>query len=280
MIARPSPSNNPEAWPDLAQVQRPPRVPRLPLSWRGETVGSITPELAATVALALRDGSHIKLLIQEHESHVGCALQAHGVENLSDALLPVVQVLKACGRSGPWRNELVPVANVAGNTVALVERGVVRVLGLCTQAVHLVGRRHDGAIWVQQRSLTKPNDPGLWDTLMGGTVAGSETVEDTLARETWEEAGLHLTDLTDVAHRGHFTATRPVPDGGNEGYLVENTHWYTATVSQGSVPVNQDGEVDHFECWSEAQVRHAVEKGLFTPEAAWVLMRVLNAQGH
>jgi 8-oxo-dGTP pyrophosphatase MutT (NUDIX family) len=188
----------------------------------------------------------------------------------------LAQSLRACGLSGPWRNELLPVADESGQTLGLVERGVVRVLGLRTQAVHLVGLRPDGAVWVQQRSLTKPNDPGLWDTLMGGTVAGNETVAETLERETWEEAGLHLADLGQVTHHGHFTATRPVPDGGGAGLLVEDTHWYTAIVPLGLLPVNQDGEVDHFECWPPAQVREAVAQGLFTAEAAWVLQQVLG----
>jgi len=29
------------------------------------------------------------------------------------------------------------------------------------------------AIWVQQRALDKANDPGLWDTLMGGMVSAA-----------------------------------------------------------------------------------------------------------
>ena len=44
---------------------------------------------------------------------------------------------------------------------ARVERGVVRVLGITTYAVHLVGSRRDGAVWVQQRAFDKATDPGL-----------------------------------------------------------------------------------------------------------------------
>jgi hypothetical protein len=39
---------------------------------------------------------------------------------------------------------------------------------------------------VQQRALDKANDPGLWDTLMGGMVSAADTVATALARETWE----------------------------------------------------------------------------------------------
>ena len=73
-------------------------------------------------------------------------------------------------------------------TIGQVERGAVRPLGIATQAVHLVGHAADGRIWVQQRALNKANDPGLWDTLMGGMVSAADTVATALVRETWEEA--------------------------------------------------------------------------------------------
>jgi 8-oxo-dGTP pyrophosphatase MutT (NUDIX family) len=141
--------------------------------------------------------------------------------------------------------------------------------------VHLVGLRSDGRLWVQQRSWHKPNDPGLWDTLVGGTVSAGETLAQTLERETWEEAGLRLADLSGLTLGGRFTASRPVPDGGGAGYLMEDTHWFTVTVPDGLEPRNQDGEVDHFEAWTPAEVAQALSHGRFTPEARWVLAETL-----
>lgn len=260
----------------LASVQRPPAAPRWALCVGGDAIGSVLPAVADALALALPLVLGVKLVKQELKSQYSIALDAVFSSNLTAALGVLADTLRTQGLSGPWRHECLPVANAAGHTLAQVERGVVRVLGLRTQAVHLVGLRPDGAVWVQQRSFSKPNDPGLWDTLVGGTVAGLETVADTLARETWEEAGLHLAALGGLTHHGHFTATRPVPDGGGAGYLVEYTHWFTATVPHGLTPVNQDGEVDHFECWPPAKVLDAVAQGLFTPEAAWALTQVMS----
>ena len=59
------------------------------------------------------------------------------------------------------------------------------------------------------------------------------------------------------------------------GPLVEDTHWYTAPCRRTGTS-EQDGEVDHFECWPPVQVREAMAQGLFTAEAAWVLQRVLG----
>jgi len=249
---------------------------RLPLLWGGLVVGSVAADVAE--ALCAQSTAVPACCLQKIQQHnqPGYALEPFSTGDFTMHMARLAHALRACGRSGPWRDELLPVADGSGQTLGLVERGVVRVLGLRTQAVNLVGLRPDGAVLVQQRSLAKPNDPGLWDTLMGGTVAGNETVAETLERETWEEAGLHLAALSNVIHHGHFTATRPVPDGGGAGLLVEDTHWYTALVPLGLEPVNQDGEVDHFECWAPARVREAVAQGLFTDEAAWVLQRVLG----
>ena len=249
---------------------------RLPLLWGGRVAGSLMPAVAEWLGTQSAAGDGYRLQKTQLQSQWMYALEPLSIHDFTLCMEQLAQVLRVGGLSGPWRNELLPVADESGQTLGLVERGVVRVLGLRTQAVHLVGLRPDGAMWVQQRSLTKHNDPGLWDTLMGGTVAGNETVAETLARETWEEAGLRLAELGQVTHHGHFTATRPVPDGGGAGLLVEDTHWYTATVPLGLEPVNQDGEVDHFECWPPAQVREAVAQDLFTAEAAWVLQRMLG----
>eukprot|EP01034_Spumella_vulgaris_P040863 gene40863-50561_t len=88
-------------------------------------------------------------------------------EEVTPALNAVAAALHAAGRCGPWRNEQLAVTNAQGEVVGTVERGAVRVLGITTRAVHLVGLAPDGRMWVQKRSLTKPNNPGMWDTLMG-----------------------------------------------------------------------------------------------------------------
>ncbi len=261
-------------------VQLPPRALRWPLHCLGRQVGSVEPSVFA----ALETGSGMTpaetsplLLVKEQRSNTNKTLEIVCTHEHHDATLAqLATTLLRTGYCGPWRNECLPVMDECGYLWANVERGVVRVLGLRSQAVHLVGLRPDGHIWVQQRAFHKPNDPGLWDTLMGGTVAAGETVAHTLVRETWEEAGLHGSQLPPPVWGGRFTASRPVPDGHGTGYLVEDTHWYTVTIPNGVAPQNQDGEVDHFECWSPAQVLSALYADRFTPEARWVLAQVLQ----
>ena len=263
---------------DLARwreaVQQPPRTPRVPLWLGAHQVGSVEPATWAQVGPALAQAGHVPYQIiqtSEHQNQYRYAVEPDFDENLGF----IAAALAQAGAAGPWRNERLPVRASDGAVCARVERGAVRVLGIPTQAVHLVAWRSDGCLWLQQRAHTKPNDPSLWDTLMGGTVSAGETIADTLVRETWEEAGLHLADLTGLRWGGQFTASRHVPDGGGAGYLVEDTHWYTVHVPDGLQPCNQDGEVDHFEAWSPSAVADAMRAGRFTHEACWVLAQVL-----
>ena len=182
-----------------------------------------------------------------------------------------------------WRNEALAVSNAKGERVGQVERGAVRTLGIATRAVHLVGWSPDGRIWVQQRAFDKANDPGLWDTLMGGMVSAQDTVDSALERETWEEAGLRLDALAAVQYGGSFTVRRPTgePDGGGEpdsmGYMIEDTDWYQCTVPDGVVPVNQDGEVAQFLLLAPDELVARLHRNEFTLEAALVLVA---AMGH
>ena len=143
------------------------------------------------------------------------------------------------------------------------------------------GRSPDGRIWVQQRALDKANDPGLWDTLMGGMVSAQDTVETALARETWEEAGLHLDALGAVQRGGSFTVRRPTgePDNDNDGmgYMVEETDWFECIVPEGIVPVNQDGEVAQFLLLEPDELATRLHRDEFTLEAALVLQATLGA---
>jgi len=173
--------------------------------------------------------------------------------------------------SAPWRDERLAVAAAEGPALAAVERAVVRVLGITTWAVHLVGFAPDGRVWVQQRAFDKAVDPGRWDTLMGGQVSAGESVEETLERETQEEAGLAIADLIDVRHRDRITVRRPVA----EGYVVEHIEVFEATVPAELAPTNRDGEVERFDCLEIAKLQNELAAGAFTLESTLILDRSL-----
>jgi 8-oxo-dGTP pyrophosphatase MutT (NUDIX family) len=183
----------------------------------------------------------------------------------------VAQALREAGLLGAWRNELLPVLSDGGLRVGLIERAAVRALGLATTAVHLTAQAPDGHTWVQQRAFDKPNDPGLWDTLMGGMVSAADTLAQALERETWEEAGLRLEQLQGLAHAGHLVIHRPSGGADTVGYTVERIDWYRATLPEGVVPENQDGEVECFDCVNTERLRADIAAGRYTLEAALIL---------
>ena len=259
-----------------ASAQQPPARPRQPLLVAGQVVGSVAEGFLNKIGLHRLLDKRYKLSNSEHSGapawHLDVPMGA-----ATEALNTLAAALRDADLCGPWRNEQLAVCNPAGEVVATVERGAVRVLGVTTRAVHLVGLAPDGRMWVQKRSMTKPNNPGQWDTLMGGMVSAADSLPQALARETWEEAGLRVDALADVTHGGHVSFSRPSREGGGAGFMVERIDWFRAQVPHGVAPENQDGEVERFELLHQSEVCDRVAQGQFTLEAGLVIAGFLGA---
>ena len=256
------------AWPWLDDARRrasQPRDPaRLPLlaAVGDDAIGSLDPVLARRLMAAD---------LPLRPEGAGWRVAAP----LDPSLATIARWLDAHGLAAPWRDELLAVTTSTGAQVGVVERAVVRVLGIATTAVHLVGVADDGRFWVQQRALGKATDPGLWDTLMGGQVAAGEKVETSLERETMEEAGLAVADLVDVQRRDDIVVRRAVA----EGDLDERIAVFGARVPAPLVPVNRDGEVERFDCLDRDALIKRLAAGAFTLEATLILGAELERGG-
>jgi 8-oxo-dGTP pyrophosphatase MutT (NUDIX family) len=225
-------------------------------------VGSVEPEVAERMSAA---GLPVRRLSE------GWQVDAPAARSLA----AIAAWLRDAGLTGRWRDELLAVVDQHEGAVAEIERSVVRVLGLTTYAVHLVGFTFDGRrTWVQQRAFDKATDPGRWDTLMGGQVAAGETLASALARETEEEAGLDVASLLDLRRGDRITLRRPVA----EGYMVEHIDAYTARLPEGVEPANRDGEVVRFECLDAVELEKRLARGEFTLEASLVLATATTAR--
>ena len=244
----------------------PPRRPRLPFYVGPHLVGTVEPGFLDAMA------RHLAGDLVFDAGRGAWHLQGEPTPSLAR----LADALRDAGLAHAWRDEQLAVPDDRGRPVGTIERAVVRGLALTTQAVHLVGMSPDGRHWVQQRAFDKPNDPGLWDTLMGGMVAAVDSVQTALVRETWEEAGLRLEALHGVRHGGHVTTRRPCDDGGGAGYVVERIDWFVATLPEGLVPENQDGEVERFELIDEAELWRRLLGNAFTTEAALILAACLG----
>jgi len=244
----------------------PPLQPREALYVAGQAVGSVQRGLLFDLGL-----DHLQAMgIDVVQRDAAWWLQAEAGDSATLALNRLAQVLRADGRCGPWRNEQLAVRNPEGECIATVERGAVRVLGIPTEAVHLVGVAPDGRLWVQQRAADKAMFPNRWDTLMGGMVSAGDSPDTALARETWEEAGLRLAALEDLRYGGFFELAQPSDEGDGCGYIHERIHWYVVTVPDGVAPDNQDGEVQGFALLAPEVVQAWAASEQFTPEAGLV----------
>ncbi len=262
----------PPAW--LAQTRAQaacgPAQARVALRVDDAQIGSVAPEIIERIGpQRLLDKRH-QLSLEEHDGAPAWHLQG---SDASAALNALAEALRAAGCCGPWRGEQLAVCDARGRRMGTIERGAVRPLGIATDAVHLVGVAAGGAgLWLQQRSFSKAYRPGEWDTLMGGMVSAADTPAQALARETREEAGLAVDALAGLREGTPLWLDQPSDEGGPcLGHLRERITWWSATLPAGTLPANQDGEVERFECWSHAQVRERLAQGVFTPEAALVL---------
>ena len=253
------------AW--RARADQPPRRPRVPL-WAGaERIGSVEPTLFQDALPPAVIGASGLVQAVRRASEDGWQINGELTASLAELAL----AMREAGIAHAWRDEQVRVTGERGEALGTVERGVVRTLGITTFAVHLAGLSPEGDHWVQQRSLAKPNDPGLWDTLVGGMIAACDTTAQALQREAWEEAGLKLEQLAYLRRGGRIDIRRPSGDGPH-GYVVEQVEWYRCVLSEGVVPANQDGEVAQFRRMQTDELCEALLREQFTVEAALVLL--------
>ncbi len=86
--------------------------------------------------------------------------------------------------------ELFDVVNEHDQVVDRRSRREVHRLGLRHRAVHVLVFNHRGEIFLQQRSIKKDRQPGLWDSSASGHLDSGEDYDACAQRELREELGL------------------------------------------------------------------------------------------
>jgi 8-oxo-dGTP pyrophosphatase MutT (NUDIX family) len=195
----------------------------------------------------------------------------------------MAMLLRDANRLGKWRNELLRVTSPDGSILGFVERAAARALGIKTFAVHLM-LYCDDKVWVQQRAFDKATDPGMWDTCVGGLVAGDESFELSLERECMEEAGIDLPVLRKLGamlERGRtITVRRNLASGeAYEGYMHEDLLVWDLNVDASFKPRNNDGEVAQFALWPVDQLIEHLAAGQLTLEAMLMCAESLQRRG-
>ncbi|WP_027211491.1 NUDIX hydrolase [Burkholderia sp. WSM2232] len=197
------------------------------------------------------------------------------VDLRSAALASVIGALAAEGRIPGWRNETYAIRNAFdARPLAYIERAASRFFGTMTYAVHLNGvveYTNGGApsggaprLWIARRSETKATDPGMLDNVVAGGIGWGFSVETTIVKECWEEAGIP----EEIAVRAVAGRTAHVLQSLPEGTQAEQIFIYDLVLPADFVPRNQDGEVGEHRLARIDEVARWIEEGAMTVDAS------------
>jgi isopentenyldiphosphate isomerase len=183
------------------------------------------------------------------------------------------------GRLPGWRDEFfcfweTPACppDVSTPPFFCVERAGFRHLGIMSHAVHINGFLPNGDLWCGRRALNKATDPGLLDNLTAGGLSAGETALSTAIRELQEEAGLNVSQPSQLAWAGAIRMQRQAPEGRHDETLLV----YNLMLSEHVRPQNMDGEVQEFLRLTPADTIARMQAGQFTEDACMALAVGLN----
>jgi 8-oxo-dGTP pyrophosphatase MutT (NUDIX family) len=247
-------------------------VPLVAFDVQGHTLGWLRPSFAN----ALERWPHWFTFLPEG---VRFAATPDTVESRSAALAQVTRALAAEGIIHGWRDETVSVSHhYAAPEMLRIERAATRAFGMMAYGAHLTGftrRQGELHLWIARRSSAKSVDPGLLDNLVGGRIASGFTVEETIRKEAWEEAGLAPAMLAGVPCVGALRVEYGVPEGLHREILFVHDLWLPPDFT----PRNTDGEVAALYCLGVPETIEALLAGEFTPDAGTVTVDALLRQG-
>ncbi|MDX1922644.1 MAG: DUF4743 domain-containing protein [Alphaproteobacteria bacterium] len=141
--------------------------------------------------------------------------------------------------------------------VALADRALIPFLGFVAYGVHCNGYvKKDGTIslWVGKRSSDRGTDPGKFDHMIAGGQPHGLSVQENLAKEAHEEAGVPAKLAALAKPVGCITYTRALPNSIRRDALF----LFDLKCPNDFTPHNQDGEVENFRLMPASEVLHLI----------------------
>jgi len=187
----------------------------------------------------------------------------------SAALATVIGALAGQGRIRGWRDETYAIRNAFdGSPLAFIERAAARFFGTMTYAVHLNGivkyADRAPALWIARRSETKATDPGMLDNVVAGGIGWGFSIEETIVKECWEEAGIEASLAAQAVPGRVVHVLQSLP----EGTQAEQVFVYDLPLPDDFAPRNQDGEVGEHRLARIDEVARWIEDGQMTVDAS------------
>ena len=247
-------------------------VPLIPFYVREHAVGWLRPSFADL----LRRWPHV---FEVNQAFVTLRAKPDTVAGRTAALEEVTRELARDGVIRGWRDEPVRIAHhYAAPELLHLERAASRHFGTMSYGAHLNGFvRVNGLtnVWISRRSPNKSIDPDRLDNLVGGRIAAGATVDETLRKEAWEEAGIPSALLDGLACVSAVRVEYSVPEGLHREILFVHDLWLPVDFK----PANQDGEVAEIRRATLEDVLQQILAGEFTMDAGTVMIDGLLRQG-
>ena len=247
-------------------------LPVLPFYVKEHVVGWLRPSFADL----LRRWPHV---FEVGDAFVTLRARPDTVAGRSAAMAEVTRDLARDGVIRGWRDELVSIGpRYAAPELLRMERAASRHFGIMAYGAHLNGFRRVGGVthaWIARRSASKPVDPDKLDNLVGGRIAAGYTVDETLRKEAWEEAGIPPALLAGLNCTGAVRVEYSVPEGLHREILFVHDLW----LPEDFKPINQDGEVGEIRSVPLEEVVQDILTGEFTLDAGAVMADGLLRQG-
>ena len=247
-------------------------VPLIPFYVREHAVGWLRPSFAEE----LRRWPHV---FEVNPAFVTLRVTPATVASRTAALAEVTRDLHRDGVIRGWRDEVVRISHhYAAPELLRIERAATRYFGMVSYASHLNAfTRVNGLthVWISRRASDKSIDPDKLDNLVGGRIAAGSTVDETLRKEAWEEAGIPPPLLEGVNCLGAVRVEYSVPQGLHREVLFVHDVW----LPEGFTPTNQDGEVSEIRRVPLEDVVQDILAGEFTLDSGTVMIDGLLRQG-
>jgi 8-oxo-dGTP pyrophosphatase MutT (NUDIX family) len=247
-------------------------LPVLPFYVKEHAVGWLRPSFAGL----LRRWPHV---FEVNPAFVTLRAKPDTVAGRTAAMLEVTRELAKDGVIRGWRDEQVSVSHhYAAPELLRIERAASRHFGLMAYGAHLNGFVRVGGlvnVWVARRSADKAVDPDKLDNLVGGRISAGLSVDETLRKEAWEEAGIPPALLGGLNCLGAVRVEYSVPEGLHREILFVHDLWLPPDFK----PANQDGEVSEIRCLPVEEVMQNLLTGDFTLDAGAVMIDGLLRMG-